>query len=487
MKSFSKILFDTKKIIALSLVFAVFISPIFANKAQAQWVVFDPTNFTANTLTVFNTAVTGASSVVTAANTTVAGPVKEFGLDTIAWVLVNLVIERISASTVNWINSGFKGSPAFITNPEGYFKDLGNKVAGEYIFRNPDLNFLCGPLTARVKIALSKAYIGNRNFSCKLTDVKGNIDNFMNDFERGSWEKFFTISQDQTQSPLGIYIEAEGTLIKRLTKYSNQKDKELAWGKGFLSKKTCAVWEQTGFSTTDDDDQDFLKELDSSGSNTTGGEDLYGIGEDAEGNAILPDSPAPDTNTQGNNVRQPKCLKEETITPGSVISDKLNGVLGISDGKLAVADEINEIVSALLNQLVGRIVGGIGAGLRGISRPDATRNNSVFSQQLADRKPGDTITGYFCLDKPEDPGYDPTGQTCQHPDKPNTSILDNPTYTPQGSVIFPSTSTPDTGLGAFCSQNPSLPECSNRSNERPNICSTNPNAAICQNNEQSGV
>lgn len=101
------------QIIAILVLFTVVFSPFAARKANAQWLVADP-------------------SLI----------VKDYGLDSVAWILANLVIERMSASTVNWINSGFKGSPAYVTDPAGYYKDLGNKIAGQYIFSNPNLNFL---------------------------------------------------------------------------------------------------------------------------------------------------------------------------------------------------------------------------------------------------------------------------------------------------------------------------------------------------------
>src|SRR3989338_8596398 len=105
-----------KKVIVLILVITFVFSPLLARKAEAQWVVFDPANF-ANTL---------------------ANMLKDYGLDTIAWQIVNMVIERMAASTVKWINSGFKGSPAYVTDPESYFTKIGDDLSVRYIFSNPN-------------------------------------------------------------------------------------------------------------------------------------------------------------------------------------------------------------------------------------------------------------------------------------------------------------------------------------------------------------
>lgn len=403
------------------IVFSIFsgmVAPIFPQKAEAQWLVFDQANFIENQRGNW-------INTLTSANTLFGGPVKEGGMDAVAWILANLVIERIAASTVTWINSGFKGSPAFITDPGAYFKDLGDKIAGEAIMSG-DFRFLCGNLNAKVRIALARGYIGERNFSCKLSTVEGNLENFMNDFNRGGWDKFFILSQDQTQNPLGIYIQAEGDLARRIADQVGLKNQELAWGKGFLSFKKCASW--SGAPTATDDPN------------------LY----DENG---IPTAGSP----------QRQCNREEIVTPGDVISTQLNDVLGIGNDKLAVADEINEIVSALLNQLVSQVVGGIGKGLRGLSQPNSSNNNRAFIDQLANRNPGDTIVGYFCLDKPTDPGYDPTGQTCQNPDTPDTSIINlPPPYIPPV----------DTSTSTNPSINPISPQ---------EYCNRNPNDENCRN------
>jgi len=341
-------------------ILTVSLSPIFANKVEAQWIVWDPGNFVPNT--------------ITAVNTTVAGPVKEFGLDTIAWIIVNLVIERMAASTVNWINTGFKGSPAFVTDPEKYFADIGKKVAGQYIFTNKNLGFLCGPIQAKVRIALAKNFIyDNRQWQCTLDDVKGNLDDFLDDFEKGSWDKFFELSQREQNNPIGALMKAENELSLQISTRQDVKEKELNWGNGFLSWKDCALYDKgaKGQTVTDMIDQSAYNDS----------------GEYVENFVTGPERTLPDV--------PPKCIQERINTPGSVISTQLNKTLGIGSEKLAVADEINEMVSALLNQLVGKIVGGIGSGLRSLSRPDSTQGNQIFTEQLKDREPGDTITDYF--------------------------------------------------------------------------------------------
>ena len=398
-------------LIIFAILFSSF-STLFPQKAEAQWVVWDPGNFVPNTFTAVNTGISAAANVDTAINTTLAGPVKEFGLDAVAWIIVNLIIERMAASTVNWINSGFKGSPSFLTNPEEYFKDMGDKIAGQFIFSNPNLKFLCGPIQAKIRLALSKNYVGdNRQWNCTLTQVGKNMEDFMGDFEKGGWNSFLEISQNTTMNPIGAYIKAENQLNIEIANKQVLKDKELNMGKGFLSYKSCARYSSSGSSSGG-----------SYGDESGGGQEEPYVERDESG------APVGDTSVDISQYKVPECLEERVNTPGSVISEQLNKTLGIGGEKLAVADELNEIVSALLNQLVGKIVGGIGKGLRALSKPDTAKQNQVFTSQILERGAGSTIVDYFCVTDPTDPNYNPN-IPCN---TPNTAAKDLPLPTPEG-------------------------------------------------------
>jgi hypothetical protein len=270
-----------------------------------------------------------------------------------------MVIERIAASTVNWINSGFKGSPAFVTDPDSYFKNIGNQVAGQVIYNHPDLKWMCADFSAKVRIALTKNYIQPFGpYQCTLSGVVSNFDNFMNDFYQGGWDGFIEVSQRSQNNPLGLYNQQQNQLNVTLGSSLGQKREELNWGSGFLSYKSCDQYDEGG-----------------GGQTVAAGQILVGI--DAEGKEIYADNPEqrlPDI--------PPKCIKSSTKTPGSVIEGQLNNVLNTGNSRLQVADEINEIISALLNQLVSKALGAVGKGLRSLSSPGSGDNGGQFDRQL---------------------------------------------------------------------------------------------------------
>src|SRR3989344_9247463 len=353
----------SKKVTTIILIITFIFSPIFATKAEAQWVVFDPSNLVPNVIT---------------AEGQIAQQTKEFGLDTLAWLVVNLIIERMSASTVNWINTGFQGSPAYVTDPEAYFLDIGDKIAGQFILNDPDLNLLCGPIRAKIRLALSQNYMREPIYRCTLTDVVDNIDSFMNDFSQGGWDGFFELTQRTQNSPIGAYLQAENELDLQIATRQGTKRAELNWGQGFMSFNECEEY----------------------------GPPVNAVVADSFDENGLPIDRVP-ANTK------PVCLREKTNTPGSVISEQLNKQLGVGQDKLAAADEINEIVSALLNQLIGAVVGGIGKGLRGLTNRDSSNNNVQFTGQLTNT--AKETVDYF------------GGST-------NTDILDIPLPDPYGGV-----------------------------------------------------
>ena len=70
---------------------------------------------------------------------------KEYVLDPLFWTMANVVIDQFGDAIVDWIRNGFEGSPMFLSDPEGFFRDTANQASGAII---DDLNmeWLCDPL-----------------------------------------------------------------------------------------------------------------------------------------------------------------------------------------------------------------------------------------------------------------------------------------------------------------------------------------------------
>lgn len=237
-----------------------------------------------------------------AANTT-ALQQKESTLDAIQYAAAKVVINNITNSIVNWINSGFEGGPAFVTDPEAFLVDVGDQIAGNFI-AGTEIDFLCEPFQLELRRALNIDI--SRNFVqanyCRLSDIVSNVENFTKftdgDFTRGGWNSWFEISQNSYGNPLGVYNEGRAEIAIRTARGQEIELAKLNWGQGFLSWRDCLT-------------------------------------RDSEG----------------------ECLTYSEIkTPGSVIEDQLSQTLGTGVRQLELADEINEIVGALVGQLAQTVL-----------------------------------------------------------------------------------------------------------------------------------
>lgn len=280
-------------------------------------------------------AVSAVQNTVTAANTgltavSTAGLLNKELLDGIAWAVAKQIMSQMTQSLVNWINSGFQGSPAFITDLNGFLLDALDTAAGEYIRSLGGLGeFICSPFRLDVQAALSINYQQARSGmpsgpdapACRLSDIENNIEDFLSGVSDGGWEEWLQISSNPQNTPYGAYLEAEAKLDIRLKNAAGQELEIASWSDGFLSKRVC---------------------------------------EAIEGKP----------SGKGANCK--------ITTPGKVISEALTFQLSTGQRTLIEADEINEIIGALISQLTLQAMKGIN-GLLGLGGNSAYADNSFGS------------------------------------------------------------------------------------------------------------
>lgn len=269
---------------------------------------------------------------------------KEFVTDAIAWELANTFLKKITAQTVNWINSGFKGSPAYIKNPQQFFLSVADEQASRFL-SDERINNICTPFRAQVRLALVRSYLDqdNENYTCSLGILRNNYENFMSDFDQAGWGGWFELTQIDANNPYGAASNAQKALSVQIGQQEGKFKEQLGYSGGFLSWDRCPE----GFENV----------------------------------------------TPANNFGD--CLVEkETVTPGKLIADTLHTNVTIGTKRLETADELNEIISALFNQLMGRIIGGIGNGLFGASQSGGGGGGGgagpSFTEQLATEAPPPT-------------------------------------------------------------------------------------------------
>jgi hypothetical protein len=266
--------------------------------------------------------------------------IKENLLDGIGWSLAKGILSQMTAQIIDWVNSGFKGSPAFVTDMSGLLRDVADREFGAFL---EDLggpfSFVCAPFKLDVQVAVSityERYRANKGIqtpaTCTLSGALANIDSFIDGTTRfvdasanGGWDTWFKVTMNPTQyTPAGSVLEAEAQARARIVNARGEEVKLLEFGEGFLSSKVCE--------TVDDE---------------SGGHSVCGI-----------------------------------TTPGKVINEALTFQTSSGPRALIEADEINEILTAVFSQLTQQAITGT-MGLLGLSPNTGYGSGTSYTSGLA--------------------------------------------------------------------------------------------------------
>ena len=292
-------------------------------------------------------------STASTANSTKKLEIKEFIQDPILYAIVKVIVQSVTTSIIRWANNGFHGNPSFVTDVNGFLRDVGDQAFGQFL-QDQGLSYLCSafsrPVIKGLQFRFQEPF--QQRVSCTLTSlvnsasgflagntgytktVNVNVENFIGgDWYSGGWSGWYGMVSEQQNNPYGAYLITEAEASQRILDAQDAKAKELSYGNGYLSYERC---------------------IDTARNAPSGGGYYEDIG--------APSSPSA------------HC---EIVTPGSVIKEQVNSAIGAPLRQLENADEINELISALAVGLIPEILGGIN-GLRGVSTPNYGSSNSYL-------------------------------------------------------------------------------------------------------------
>jgi len=226
--------------------------------------------------------------------------VKEYILDEIAFLVAKALAEALMDSLINWIQSGFEGNPAFVEDLGGFLLGVDTRVFEDFIGSDA-IDLLCSPWKFDIEFALTYDFaLGSRaEAQCTLNDVVDNLDQFIDgDFSQGGWDGWFELTQ--RNNPYDDFFETSAELNARIASERFKEQTYLDFGRGFFSFELCETIDG-----------------------------LSGLEENCS-----------------------------ITTPGAVIEDQLELVLGSGLRQLELADEFNEVIAALFSQLVNSVLSG---------------------------------------------------------------------------------------------------------------------------------
>ena len=417
-------------VLTITLIFAFVIVyvPQPPKQAEAQGLGGVVTDIKHTLVSVGNAISSGATAVATAASAAFGGALnlKEFTLDGIANAIAKAVVSAMVASLVDWINSGFHGSPAFISDLGGFLLNAADQGASQYIESlGNDLSFLCSPFKLDIQIALAIEYQNareNRPYQgCTISGIIDNLEGFLEGtFEEDGWQKWFNLTaQPEKYTPYGQYLEAERRMNSTIAATVDNERETAKWGSGFMSGKVCENIDGPGNVPSTLDPRlnpginDPIKVTPIGDINVGPIPDFSAPQEgqvipDRQGlapssNTIIP----PDSTLVLKRLPDARPLAQASVSsgtrlkcaiskPGRMIADSLSKALGAGQDTLITADEINEIVGALIGQLATKAVTGINgllglsagtghtySGFNGGSYTSAVNNEGAFAAQSA--------------------------------------------------------------------------------------------------------
>lgn len=293
---------------------------------------------------------------------------KESCLDAIAYTAAKIVLSKITQSTLNWINSGFDGSPTFVQDPGSFFKSIADQQVSSFtaqIAFDPS-RFPFGRLTAQnivnsiqhqldYNASVTSGNLLNYDGDMSIT-YQQRFDNFTNDFlYGGGWDGYLAVTQITNANPFDSYIASVNQVGPAVNAAAQQKNpvtqvtNELEQSGGFLALKKCV--DPTWY-TSERSDPSFTR---------------------VQAEAQSKNDPTdPDTQAAREWLVNHTCLRFETKTPGTAIAQQMNISLGESQKQLELADELNESISAVFDALIKQL---FNKGVASLSGEDTAGSN----------------------------------------------------------------------------------------------------------------
>lgn len=388
-------------LIALSILpAAVLMAP---RSAYAQTVVTDPLDIAQNTIT----AITSAKQLTAP----------------IFWTLAKVVEQAVVKSIVNWINSGFKGSPAFATNINMSLQATADAAANGFLRQLSINGSIRSPFQNLVYQTVSRAYFQSSASNAYFAQNQYTLNRYVSNdaaflagaTTQGGLGAWLAVVMNAQNNPFGAAMLAANALNAQVGGATNQLLTELNWGQGFLSYHgncaASAAGDNVAVTQAAQLQANPVVGIQTNPSNLstlspTLGADVLGSvtlnksgGANAPTSAVTPGTAVGNSavttvdlnnagtigNKDGNSAGATSlsgsapCLGQSIQTPGTAIKASLDKALGSGIDTLVSARDFDEIVNALLSQLINQVIGP--NGLLSTSQPSAATGGVPYFDQ----------------------------------------------------------------------------------------------------------
>ena len=266
-------------------------------------------------------------------------------LKSIGRMVVKMMLQKITLSTVQWIQSGFNGGPAFVQNPGRFLRDIAKEEILQFGMElnlgadcqatwsgdlfgtsgNSNINTTSDCVSPYAKSwfktqaqAFNRKFSDNAQYSLNeliaATTPEYTGATFRADFAAGGWNAWSALTAVPANNPVGFGLLAEAELSARLAgtqqSTAEQVQAALEQADGFLGDYRCA--------------------------------DPEGVTKDQHQAAL--EAGQPDL----------ACKRWEYVTPGKVVAESATKIVNYQDNNLLKAEDLNDAVAAIIDALIAR-------------------------------------------------------------------------------------------------------------------------------------
>lgn len=305
-----------------------------------------------------------------AATEAAAKTVKEQCFDGIAITLAKNQLTSMARYTMNWVNSGYGGNPFFVQNMRNLTYNIEKNVVetGIDVLLAPKnaspyaADFARSTINSQGIVSSSAKFLGGlqSDLSNFVSDPRSYYSNdqlnkaqdtrtvlqraqqandaFARDFSLGGWNGWLALTQREKNNPLGFNMLASQYLSDMQTQAVSDQKAEITQNGGFMSQKECIQWQIFNADGT-------IKDANKGGSSV-----------------VIPTlQPNKPTYTQPDKLNPHEygeCFQFKTITPGSLIKDKVGNYLNSPDRQLELVKTINDGLNVLFSALISKLQSG---------------------------------------------------------------------------------------------------------------------------------
>ena len=247
-------------------------------------------------------------------------------IQSIGRLVIKMLLQKLTVSTVAWINSGFDGSPAFIQDPGKFFEDIAKNEILQFglEINNPELFPFGKAWMQNTATAFNKKFQDNAQYSLneliQSTTPEYSAETFTEDFSQGGWNAWTAMTQVPANNPLGFKLMADNEIQRRLagtTQSTAETVRDmLEQADGFLGDQRCV--------------------------------DPEGVTREQHNAALVKGEKDGEGNIVGT------CKEWEYVTPGKLVSEAATNAIGYQQNVYLDAEDLNDAVAAIVDALLSQ-------------------------------------------------------------------------------------------------------------------------------------